>query len=218
MISKVDGYRRSVGKEKPALDLALRFFSEVVGLEPELVTNKWENMLSGDLRFASGLYAECKGQPIDPYRYDKNFVEVCERTSNPDLAGGMESLASILGMTEDELSRVSVWSKSDRSTSEFGYRELLHNSLVSVSSSRVTLYVNHAAGHIYVYGRNEIILSVSSVLRQDGMVLGAGMSNEDTFGAMIPHPAMRWEIADGLWSYFGPPGGQWGAERIFSVL
>lgn len=217
-ISKSESYRRSGGKEKAALDVARRFFAEVVGLEPEVVTDKWENILFGDLRFPSGQYAECKGQPVDPYKYDKNFVEVCERTGNPELVGGMGSLSSLLGIPINDLAATRVWSPSDRTWSEFGYHQFLHNSLESISRSRVTLYVNSQAGHVYAYGRNEVLRSVSSSVSSSGLLLGAGNSHEDTYGALVPLPVMRWESRGGDWEYFGPPDGQWGAARIACVL
>lgn len=217
-VTKREGYARAVGKEQPALAVARRFFSEVVGVVPEVVTDKWENMLCGDLRFPSGKYAECKGQPVDPHRYDKNFVEVCERTDNPELVGGMGSLASVLGIGVAELADTRVWSPPAREWSRFGYHPLLHNSLESISHSRVTLYVNASAGHVYAYGRNEVIRGVSSVVSSSGMLLGAGNSNEDTFGVLVPLPVMRWELSGGSWEYFGPADGHWGAPRIASAL
>lgn len=217
-MSKSESYRRSGGKEQAALSVARRFFSEVVGLDTEVVTDKWENILCGDLRFPSGLYAECKGQPVDPDRYDKNFVEVCERTANPELVGGMGSLSSLLGIPMDALAATRVWSPSDRTWSQFGYHDLLHNSLESISASRVTLYVNHEKGHVYAYGRNEIVRTVSSSVRDNGMLVGAGNSHEDTFGALVPLPRMRWVLGPSGWEYFGPRDGQWGPARIACAL
>jgi hypothetical protein len=216
-MTKNESYRRSAGKEQAALSVARRFFDEVVGIGTEVVTDKWENILCGDLRFRSGLYAECKGQPIDPYKYDRNFVEVCEATQNPDLVGGMGSLASLLGMSIDELVSTRVMEPSGL-YAEFGYHPLLHNSLESISCSRVTLYVNSVAGHVYAYGRNEIIRVVSSAVRSSGMRRGAGNSHEDTYGALVDLPLMRWELNDDRWDYFGPTDGHWGAARIASVL
>lgn len=217
VITKNESYRLSGGKEQAALSVARRFFSEVVGLEPVVVTDKWENILCGDLRFPSGQYAECKGQPVDPYKYANNFVEVCEATTNPDLIGGMGSLSSLLGIPMDDLSSVPV-KNHDGTVSPFGYHPLLHNSLESISHSRVTLYVNSTAGHVYAYGRNEIIRAVSSAVSSKGMLRGAGNSHEDTFGALTALPVMRWELRGDEWSYFGPSDGHWGPARIASVL
>jgi hypothetical protein len=200
------------------------FFRRVVGVEPRVVTEAGENWECGDLLFPSGAYAECKGQPIDPERYPLNFVEVCEVTDNPRHADGMDRLAACLGVDYWELADADVW--DDRAGHKellpFGEPRMVSPSFHTISSARVTAYVNATSptAHIYLYGRNEIVgLVREAVVRGDGMVRGAGRSNEDTFGVKIPLPAMRWTSREGGgWEYAGLRGGQWAVDKLLSVL
>lgn len=224
MVSRNEGYALGRGKEGPALEMAAEFFRRVVGVEPSVVTDREENWERGDIRFPSGAYAECKGQPIDPDRYPLNFVEVCEVTPNPVHLGGMERLAASLGVDYWQLADVNVWDNRDghRGLCAFGTPEMVSPSFHTISSARVTVYVNATSptAHIYLYGRNEIVRLVrDELLLGEGMVRGAGKSNEDTFGAKIPLPAMRWTSREGGgWEYAGERSGQWAVEKILSVL
>lgn len=224
MVSRNEGYALGRGKEGPALEMASEFFRRVIGVEPSVVTDKDENWERGDIRFPSGQYAECKGQPIDPEKYPLNFVEVCEVTENPFHADGMERLASALGVGYWELADADVWDNRPgrKELVPFGEPAFVSPSFHTISSARVTVYVNATSptAHIYLYGRSEIGKLVrDELLRGEGMVRGAGRSNEDTFGVKVPLPMMRWTSREGGgWEYSGERSGQWAVEKVLSVL
>jgi len=223
VVSRDEGYRLAKGKEGPALEMATEFFRRVIGVEPRVVTDFVENWENGDLCFPSGEYGECKGQPIDPEKYPMNFVELCEVTSNRLHHDGMQRVADAIGVDYWQLADASVWDDREghKKLVAFGVPELVSPSIHTISSARVTIYVNAVSptAHLYLYGRNEIVRYVREAVLSQELVRAAGRSNDDTFGVKIPLPSMRWISQEGGgWEYFGDGIGQDAVERVLSVL
>ena len=60
-ITRAEGYRRSAGKEEPALRLAEQFLHDVFGVDVERIVDRDENYHQGDLRLrSSGATVEVK--------------------------------------------------------------------------------------------------------------------------------------------------------------
>lgn len=207
MVSRSEGYRLSVGKEEMSLQRAAGFFRRVVALELDRIENADENYLLGDFRTASGWTIECKGQPIDPVRYPQNFVEVFEVTTVTRHMGGFSNLANLLGLTPAALAAVTFEDRRRNHTSAggtLGRLPYVSVSIRSIAGSALTIYVNPAAGHVYVYRSLELIEHVITAVGAGGLRRGMGRSNEATFAVQVPLAAWRWSV-DALddWQYRG---------------
>jgi hypothetical protein len=205
MVTRSEGYRRSAGKEGIALEVAGLFFGKVVGTRLETIADKDENYMLGDFRAPSGATIECKSQPIDPIKYPLNFVEVFETTHNDEHSGGFATVADLLEMSEDELAAVPVWMPKQRRSVRLGRPERVSVSICSIAGSAATIYVNPLMGgrHVYVYRRDELITAVKKAVGQ-GLVRGAGNSNEDTFAVKVPLAGWRWSRGDDfVWHWQG---------------
>jgi hypothetical protein len=205
VVSRSEGYRRSAGKEALALEVASLFFGTVVGARLEVIADKDANYSLGDFRASSGETIECKSQPIDPIKYPQNFVEVFETTHNDQHRGGLADVAELLGMNVDQLADVPVWMSKQRRTVPLGQPERVSVSIRSISASAATVYVNPLMGgrHLYVYDRDELMAAIKKAVAQ-GLIRGAGNSNEDTFAVKIPLADCRWSRgADFVWHWHG---------------
>lgn len=199
MVSRNEGYRRGAGKEEVSISVLQDFLRDLVGTPGEPITGADENYRHGDLRFSPTVTVECKGQPIDPLRYRQNFVEVFEETGNARHSGGFDALAGLLGVPSQKLEKTAV--RSGGRTTALGRPPFLSVSVTSIAACTFTAYVNHQQGgrHIYLYGRDEIMGHIRSAVTTNGLVRGAGNSNEDTFAVFVPLAAMRWTRKDGSW-------------------
>ena len=213
MISRSEGYRRGQGKERLALN-ALRSFANQKDISLDEITDAEENYRHGDFLVANGSSIECKGQPIDPYKFPNNFVEVCEITQNPLHSGGFDNLAACLDLSAQDLESVRVSNRSTGTKSAFGRPACISVSLTPMLGSSITAYVNAAYGgrHIYLYRRDEILDHVKAAVPR-GVVRGAGMSNEDTIAVFIPVSEWRWERTAQAWTYSGS-GSEPDAEEL----
>jgi hypothetical protein len=218
MVSRSEGYRQGAGKESLALDIVQRFLVTVAGVDSELVTDAERNYFEGDLDLPSGETMECKGQPIDPRKYKKNFVEVFEVTNNARHASGFDDLAALLGLRPDALARVPVTDRVQRRTYALGVQASVSVSIRSIVSSALTTYVNYQfdGRHIYVYERDELVGHICSEVL-NGLERGAGKSNEDTFAVRVPVAEMRWERDGAAWIYTGSGTEAAAVVRIQSV-
>lgn len=207
MVSRNEGYRRGAGKEAVALSILRDFLRETAGTPGTVIEDPDENYLHGDLRFSPTVTIECKGQPIDPDRYRQNFVEVFEVTRNPRHANGFAGLAGLLGMDEPALAAVKV--RAGGRTSGLGVLPFVSTSITSIASSAFTAYVNYNDGgrHIYLYARDEIVGHLRRAVAGNGLVRGAGNSNEDTFAVFVPLASMRWTRRNGVWVATGETDG-----------
>lgn len=202
-LSRSDGYRLSIGKEELALDAFSAFWLDQGGSPLERITEAEENYLFGDFRIGASTTIEVKGQPIDPYRYSQNFVEVFELTNNPRHVNGFTQLAQYLQVSEKVLSCIPVRT-SNGTTVPLGYQKHVSVSITSMTSARWIAYVNVADGgtHLYLYESKELVDHIRRAVRK-GFIRGAGNSNDDTFAVFVPLPKHRWERREGLWSYEG---------------
>lgn len=211
-ISREEGYRRSEGKEEPALLIAESFLSDGLGVETERIRTFPDNYRRGDLRVrVSDLTVEVKGQPIDPARYSRNFVEVMEDVSakgSPHHVGGFTQTAWILGLSEEDLAAALV-RRFDLGT---GVREALgrlshaNASLTSIYGSAVTLYVNIDMALVYLYPSVLLLALVRDAVRKEGLRRGQGRSNRDSLAVLVEVPDLRWQRLDGEWTFCGTPG------------
>jgi len=203
MVTRRTGYRLSVGKEEPALAAAEEFFERVVGVRVEHITDAQENYEFGDFRAPSGVTIECKGQPIDPAKYKQNFVEIFEVTENERHRSGLTEVAGLLGLDSAQVERIPVRIKGRGVPTPLGRPDFVSVSIRSMTTSGWTIYVNVKGGHIYLYGRNELMDHLRSAVPA-GLARGAGMSNEDTFAIFIPLADRRWNRdLDGSWKWTG---------------
>jgi hypothetical protein len=206
-LSRPEGYRLARGKEDVSLDVFRGFLMTEFGLDPAPIEGAEDNYRFGDFRLDASTTIEVKGQPIDPYRYEQNFVEIFEVTHNPMHADGFSQLASHLQMSPKVLSCVSVRDVRAATRAPLGHQKRVSVSITSMTAARWTAYVNALDGgtHIYLYDQAELLGHIRRGVRR-GFVRGAGNSNEDTFGMFIPVPVNRWERRDGDWIYTGTSG------------
>lgn len=215
MVSRNEGYRLGAPKEAEGLHLAAEFLAALARTEVERIEGQEENYLHGDLRLPGGGTVECKRQPIDPFRYPQNFVEVYEETRNPLHAEGFDALATVLGLSPDDLAEVAVHDCRRRAgvlQTTVGRPAGVSISVRSMAGSTLTMYVNPDARmrHVYVYESATLLNQIRAAVRQKGLQRGRGRSNVDTFAVNVPVPRLRWASpTTGTWLYNGP-----GAEDV----
>ena len=201
-ISRSDGYRRAQGKEGPGLDALEEFMLDIVGVPLRRIDGAVENYERGDFIAPSGETIECKRQPIDPGRYRRNFIEVCEVTRNTLHEGGYAELATILNVGARP--RVDlVWSPP-HSSSRYSLADEPRLSVSIHTFVRAALvgYVNPDQ-HIYIYPSEELLAEIRRAASTGPMVRGAGNSNADTFAVYVPLADWRWSKRGGSWTYVG---------------
>lgn len=205
VISRAEGYHRSVGKEQLGINLATLFLQNVLKVIATPVTDQELNYTHGDLVTQKHKYLEVKTQPIDPHKYRQNFVEVFEVTQKSLHATGFNRVAELLGISPEELQSVLV-------TYRNGATEILGNlphvsvSLESLGRSSLIMYVNpyEDPGYIYVYEKPLFLAQVRDALLRNGLRRGIGNSNADTFAVFIANATQRWQYSlAGGWRFIG---------------
>lgn len=201
-LTRTEGYKKSSGKEQQGLDVFSAFLQEKFDISVVPITGYENNFRLGDFRINKNVTIEVKSQPIDPYKYSNNFVEVFEQTWNPLHEDGFHLLSKYMKIPEDELEQVLVSSSGTKS--RLGRPQFMSISITSMVGSQFTAYVNQRDGgaHIYLYERKEILQNIWHGI-QKGLVRGAGNSNEDTFGVFVPLPRWRWEQTPDGWLFAG---------------
>ena len=210
MVSRSDGYKASQGKEELGLRVVEGFFSEVLDVPLARIEDADDNYRFGDFWAPNGASIECKSQRIDPDQYPRNFVEIFEVTNNSRHEGGFTRVSEILGLSPSGLAEVRL---KDRRTSSHrdngashrvGSHERVSVSITSIAAASYTAYVNSSGGgsHLYLYERSELLEAIRSALA-DGIVRGAGMSNDDTFAVWTTLACKRWRRVGGSWTWSG---------------
>jgi hypothetical protein len=218
VVSRAEGYRRAAGKERLALAVVAEFFRVVIGVEFEVIADQDENYRLGDFRSAAGVTMECKGQPIDPFRYRQNFVEVFEKTDRPDHAQGFSEAAHLLGLTPQQLAEVRV-TQRDGTKVTLDRLPCLSASVHSLFTAPLTTYVNYQNGGkwIYLYDRQELTSHIKKAVRR-GLRRGIGNSNEDTFSVFVPISSKRWQRVNGAWQWVGGGTSERAVAHLRAVL
>lgn len=221
MVTRSEGYERSRGKEDPAIAVVLDCVEAVLGLQAKVITEETRNRRHGDIELVGT--AECKGQPIDPDHYDRNFVEVFEDTSamaQARHARGFTRTAQILSLNVSQLAGATYMDHRDpaRPRRSVGMLSHVSASMESILGSDMTIYANADPQRtfVYFYTRPFLLAAVRKQVLDGGLRRGMGRSNEDTFGVLVPNSKARWRrTADG-WRFCGegdPP-----IERIRAAM
>jgi len=221
MITRDEGYARGRGKEDPTIEVVRDCIRTVIGLDAQIIEDRERNRLHGDLEMVGT--AECKGQPIDPDRYQNNFVEVFEDMligGRPHHGDGFARTAEILGLSTRELAEVTYLDHRtpDVPVRSVGVLPRVSTSMESIDGSDLTIYANADPNHTYVYfyTRSFLIRCVREKVVSGGLQRGMGNSNEDTFGVLVQVSPARWRRVDGVWAFVGsgtPP-----IERIRAAM
>jgi hypothetical protein len=132
MVTRSEGYQNAAGVEKIALDAFRSFAATVLGWSLTDIRDAERNYLEGDFEIKSGYTIECKGQPIDPVWYPKNFVELFEVTSNPRHEGGLEVVAKLLGLSIEDLKSLRVYNAKTKKSGTVGNEPLVSVSIRSI--------------------------------------------------------------------------------------
>ena len=204
MVSRSEGYQNAAGVEKIALDAFRLFAASALNWSLTDIYDAERNYLEGDFEIKSGFTIECKGQPIDPVRYPKNFVELFEVTRNPRHEGGLEVVAKLLGLSNEDLQSLRVYNAKTKKSGMVGKEPLVSVSIRSIWKAAFSGYINYERGgrHVYLYSGAEIQDHIRAAVKE-GLVRGAGRSNEDTFAVKIPLARHRWERKASCWDYRG---------------
>lgn len=204
MVSRSDGYQNATGIEEIALSAFRSFATSVLGWSITDIHDPEKNYLEGDFEIKPGYSIECKGQPIDPHKYPKNFVELFEVTRNPRHEGGLEVLAKLVGLSTEELKTLRVYNAKTKRSETVGNERHVSVSIRSIWNAAFTGYINYTLGgrYVYLYSGIEIQECIRTAIK-DGLVRGAGRSNEDTFAVTIPLARHRWDRKDSTWEYCG---------------
>lgn len=202
-LTRGDAYLRNAWKgpiaEGVVEDLCRQWLA--VPLSP--ITDPEEQRTRGDFRTPSGLTIEVKGQKIDPRAYGGlNFVGVFEedRKRRPYLREGFSRTARALGIDEAELAAFRWSSKTAKGV--VGRPSHVDAAICSVAGSAWTIYARNAPPEptfVYVYESPALIRSVLDAMRAHELELGAGGSNQDTYGVKVPVPAIVFARESGVW-------------------
>lgn len=207
-VSREEGYRRSEGKEVKGIELARDFVQQILACDPVDIVDAEENYRLGDLRLPNGT-VEVKTQPIDPGKYrKKNFVEVFELTGKSRHAGGAQALCKLLGLQLSDLEGARVADRrravapADQQRA-LGAVDAMSVSITSMAASACTLYANpdNPVAFIYTYRPEELLAYIRGAVLRDGLLRGAGNSNDVTFAVLVPLSAAVWVRDRGKWSH-----------------
>ncbi len=196
-VSRSEGYRLGVPKEAAGIEMARDYFASTWGAGVMEILGAEDNYRQGDLRLS--LTVEVKRQPIDPERYERNFVEVFEETDNPRHEGGLDELAQLLGMPVAALERATVRDHRDQTTKWLGKLPRVSVSVRSMMTAAFTVYVNPENGWLALYTRSELLNLLRHAIWEQGFVRGAGRSNADTFAVYVPYPLCLRRLVEGRW-------------------
>jgi hypothetical protein len=210
-ISRYEGYR-DPGRQasgRQGLEIAAEFLRRVTGSEWDEILDAEENYRMGDLRCTDGRSIEVKTQPIDPKKYEGNFVEICELTDGRNLAhhGAFEHLAAVLGLDCEELAaatlvdkRVQGYGPSPRVA--FGHPKFVSISIAPLAEHVPFMYVNTQSGLIAAYPADTLLQSLRRGIQSE-IWRGAGGSNADTCGVQVDWPATLLD-KDSVVTHAGP--------------
>ena len=213
-ITRSEGYQAGWAKEAAGVKMAQDFLSFILDVPASNVTKilgKEENYSKGDLTLPSGKTIEVKRQPIGKYKY--NFIELGEITSKDLHKDGQTRLGEILGIPEEDLQSKMLFDKRKVKTGgeqkRFGKQDYFSLSILSISNSHATIYVNPDDGYLYIYRRAEIIDGIRYAVQHRGLNRGMGRSNEDTISVSVDNPIWKYkretDPASGVatWRYIG---------------
>lgn len=224
-VDRAEGYRRGAGKEEVSLALVSAFLLDALGESVARIEDPDANYRLGDLQCSTvDATIEVKGQPIDPEKYPKNFIEVFEDTSAGRLdhhAQGFDDVARRLGLAPSALAatRVQRFDRPGRPVEELGRLTHVSVSITSMFGSAATVYVNNTSTMLYFYRSADLINLVQRAVRAEGLRRGQGASNRDTHAVLVPIAALRWSRGDGAWRFVGdgPGDGRATARAILGV-
>lgn len=198
-ISRSAGYVAGAGKEEGALHVFEMFLEEQFKASATRITEALENYEYGDFRFESGNTVECKGQPIDPTVFRRNFVEVFEDTARGAQArhaSGFSAVADALGVESEALAALRVTANPKRSRLQsrpsLGRLPFVSASIHTFVRAAGVAYVNAGKEVIALYEGKQLLALVREAMTQDGLMRGAGRSNDDTFSVFVPYPTLIW--------------------------
>lgn len=213
-ITRSQGYQAGWAKEAAGIAMAqdfLSFILDVPARDISKIIGKEENYSKGDLVLPSGKTVEVKRQPIGKYQY--NFIELGEITSKNLHQGGQKRLGEILGISDEDLASRAVYDKrkikNGGEQKRFGKQDYFSLSILSISNSHATIYVNPDDGYLYIYRRAEIIDGIKYAIQNRGLNRGMGHSNEDTISVSVNNPIWKYkkevDPATGslTWRYIG---------------
>jgi hypothetical protein len=202
-VSRAEGYRKGIGKERAALNVFEDFMETVLEItDYRFVTDKDENWTRGDYQLPNGKYIEVKGQPIDPVRMTKNYVELGEITDKLHHTGGFRLLKELLGLPN--LENKTVRNKAKNTTGVVGEPPHFSLSLHSLANGTSYAYVNSHLEIIYLYSATHLKKLIVESLNSGLPILqGAGNANQDSLGVLVDLPIAMWEKINGKWEYIG---------------
>lgn len=222
MVTRSEGYARARGKEHACLVVVRDCIEQVMGLSTDTIMDPELNHRHGDLSLVGT--AECKGQPIDPERYDQNFVEVFEDVTSGGRdrhTYGLRRLARILDLEIGQLAaaRYLDCRGPERSTRAVGWISHVSVSIEAIDGSDLTIYANPDPQRtfVYFYTRAFLIDAIRDQIVKHRLRRGTGNANEDTFGVFVPVSPARWQRMDGTWTFAGA-GDAAAVEKIVSKI
>lgn len=197
-VSRDDGYRLGAPKEELGLVFMEKFLLDVLGLASVRIDGE-RNRTHGDLEVSTGALVEVKRQPIDPVRYAHNFVELFEGVRKAHHKGGFKQVADALSATEEELAECRL-KKRDGSVVEVGTLDYASCSIASFLNARAVAYVNPDSGYVSVYPSKVLLALCWDQAQARGLLLGAGNSNDVTYGVLVPYSELtcKCAVSDGL--------------------
>jgi hypothetical protein len=199
-VSREEGYARGAGKEERGLKMAEHFFASKIGVEPIERVEGVANFFLGDHIFPSGRTWETKRQPIDPFKYRQNVIEVFEITGKKKHADGWRLLAGTLGCDEDKLKRCTYLDRNTQIPLPDGH---ISPSLLTARRATGYCYVNPDGPYLYICRSSSIRKQARSAFLGGNLRRGPGNCNDDSWVFFSPLPATRWKFEGGVWVWIG---------------
>lgn len=204
-LTRNEAYAKSKAgnKEAKGLQVFNDFMANVLNTEATFITSYTENWQYGDYKLSNGKYIEVKSQPINPYKYAKNFVELGELTDNTLHADGYNKLESILDL-DKPLSEVRVYDKPTKELSKLGTPDALSVSITSMGNGSSYAYVNSSLEIVFLYSAKTLLGLINKELKYGTPIIkGAGDSHKNTLGLLVDNATAAWHKQNGVWTFIG---------------
>lgn len=157
--------------------MAKEFLEQVVGASPEEeIKGRFMNFTYGDLVMPSGTTVEVKRQPINPKKYQTNYVELLQYSDKKKHSDGWERLSAVVGLP---VSQVQKDLDSSRNVAA---------SLWTAVHAKAYIYCNEVDGYLYYVRSHDIRREAREAIMTSSLVQGAGAAHNESVGFKPPNP------------------------------
>lgn len=188
-LTRAQGYKNNAWKGKIGEEV-FEDFMNFYGIGYNKIEGKTDNMTKGDY-YNGSHYFEVKSQNIGNYK--QNFVELGEITDKEYHADGYKKLVDLFSKYG-----VNIVSKM-KPIKHFNF------ALTPVANGALMVYINTNTKLIYIYTAKSFLKSVAEHIKQKGIQVGLGKSNQDTVSSFCMNAKVVFQKEGNKWVYKGEP-------------